>query len=101
MSNHNVPISLEMQLDDQVSQSDSFMTFDIALKSHVANPQDIESGNILTWAPNSSHTNQELATFGVTTSSHGSKAGDLKLPAIKGAPATIEILKALRKQVKF
>ncbi len=101
MSNHNVQISLEMQLDNQVCQSDFFMTFDIALKSHVANLQHIESGNISTWAPSSSHTNQQLATYGATTSSHGSKAGDPKLPAIKGAPATIEILKALRKQVKF
>jgi hypothetical protein len=77
------------------------MTFDIALKSHVANPQDIENGNISTWAPSSSHTNQELATFGATTSSRGRGASDPKLPAIKGALATIEILKALQKQVKF
>jgi hypothetical protein len=97
MFNHNIPISLEMQLDYQGCQSNLFMTFDVALENHVTNPQDIESGNISTWAPNSSHTNQELATFGATTSSHGIKAGDPKLPAIEEAPALVEILKALQK----
>jgi hypothetical protein len=77
------------------------MAFDIALKSHVTNPQDIESGNISTRATSSPHTNQELATFGATTSSRGSRVHDPKLPATKRALATIEILKALQKQVKF
>jgi len=73
MSNQNIPISLEIKLDDQVCQFDLFMAFDIAFKSHVANPQVIESRNISIRAPSSSHTNQELATFGATISSRGSK----------------------------
>ncbi len=69
MSNHNVPISLEMELDDEGCQSDLFMKFDVAPKNHVADPQNIESRNILVGAPSSSHTNQELVTFSAPTSS--------------------------------
>jgi hypothetical protein len=43
MSNHNVPISLEMELDDEGCQSDLFMTFDVAPKNHVADAQNTES----------------------------------------------------------
>jgi hypothetical protein len=69
MSNHNVPISLEMELDDEGCQSDLFMTFDVAPKNHVADAQNTESRNILAGAPGSSHTNQELVTFSAPTSS--------------------------------
>jgi hypothetical protein len=61
------------------------MTFDVALENHVGDPQDIESRNILAGAPSSSHTNQELATFGAPTSSCRSRVGDdPKLPTIEG-----------------
>ncbi len=69
LSNHNVPISLEMELDDEGYQSVLFMTFDVAPKNHVADPQNIESRNILAGAPSSLDTNQELATFRAPTSS--------------------------------
>jgi hypothetical protein len=101
MSNHNVPISLEMELDEQECQSDLFMTFDVAPKNHVIDLEHIENKNISIGAPSSSHTNQELATFNAPTSSHGSGVGDPKLLATEGAPAIEEILKALQKQVKF
>jgi hypothetical protein len=57
MSNHNIPISLEMLFDDQGCQFDLFMTFDVAPENHVVDPQNIERGNISTRAPSSSHTN--------------------------------------------
>jgi hypothetical protein len=77
------------------------MTFDIALENHVADPKDIESGNISAGAPCSSHTNQELATFGAPTSSHGSEANDPKLPTIERALAIVEILKLYKNKLSF
>jgi len=78
------------------------MTFNVALENHVADREDIESGNISAGASSSSHTNQELATFGApTSSSRGSKASDPMLPTIEGTLATVEIFKALQNQVKF
>jgi len=101
MSNHNIPISLEMELDDQGCQSNLFMTFDVALENHVANPLDIESENISARAPSSSDTNQELVTFSAPASSHESEASDPRLLATKGALDIEEILKDLQKQAKF
>ncbi len=101
MSNHNVPISLEMELDDQGCQFDLYMTFDVAPENHVIDLEHIENKNISIGAPSSSHTNPELATFNAPTSSRGSKVGDPKLLTIEGALAIEEILKVLQKQVKF
>jgi hypothetical protein len=100
MSNHNVPISLEMELDDQGCQFDLYMTFDVAPENHVIDLEHIDK-NISIGAPSSSPTNQELATFNAPTSSRGSGVGDPKLLAIEGASAIEEILKVLQKQVKF
>jgi hypothetical protein len=61
------------------------MTFNVALENHVADLEDIESGNISAGSSSSSHTNHELATFGApTSSSRGSKASDLCCQLLKG-----------------